>query len=188
MTDDLLAPGWTPYRKRMLAETYDVTDLLGVGENVIGAVLGDGWYRGRLGWESETARNRYGDRLGLLAQLEMTLEDGTTSIIATDGVVAGVDRRDPLRRPVRRLRHRPPPGAGRLGSPGVRRTRLAPGRAVPFDRSRLEPRVAPPVRVIATLPCAIDAAARTVVAGGSMRARTWPAGSGCASAGRSAAP
>ena len=85
VTDDLLAPGWTPYGKRIVAETYDVTDLLGVGENVIGAVLGDGWYRGRLGWESETARNTYGSRLALLAQLELTLEDGTTSIVATDG-------------------------------------------------------------------------------------------------------
>ena len=83
VTDDVLAPGWTPYGKRIVAETYDVTDLLGAGENVIGAALADGWYRGRLGWESETARNTYGSRLALLAQLELILEDGTS-----------VDRRD----------------------------------------------------------------------------------------------
>ena len=64
MTDDLLGPGWTPYGKRILAETYDVTDLLGVGENVIGAVLGDGWYRGRLGWERETRSQPYGSQAG----------------------------------------------------------------------------------------------------------------------------
>ena len=53
VSDDLLAPGWTAYRHRLLADTYDVTPLLRAGENVIGATLGDGWYRGRLGCKPE---------------------------------------------------------------------------------------------------------------------------------------
>ena len=27
VSGDLLAPGWTTYRRRLIAETYDVTDL-----------------------------------------------------------------------------------------------------------------------------------------------------------------
>ena len=45
-----LSPGWTVYRERLRYYTYDVTDLVIEGENALGAWLGDGWYRGRLGW------------------------------------------------------------------------------------------------------------------------------------------
>ena len=34
--DNVLAPGWTDYSKRLLYQTYDVTDLLVEGENVMG--------------------------------------------------------------------------------------------------------------------------------------------------------
>ena len=156
VTDDLLAPGWTPYGKRIIAETYDVTDLLGVGENVIGAVLGDGWYRGRLGWESETARNIYGSQLGLLAQLELTLEDGTTSTIATDGswqastgAIRYADLYDGCGTDLRLA----PPGWDR---PGFDARGWSPAAVIPIDRSLIEPRMAPPVRVISTLPCVIE--------------------------------
>ena len=47
--DRVLAPEWTDYNKRVQYQTYDVTALLGSGENVVGAVLADGWYLGRLG-------------------------------------------------------------------------------------------------------------------------------------------
>ncbi|MFI5234443.1 MAG: alpha-L-rhamnosidase N-terminal domain-containing protein, partial [Gemmatimonadales bacterium] len=46
---DLFTPGWTSYTKRLQYQTYDVTHLLVPGENAIGAILGDGWYRGFLG-------------------------------------------------------------------------------------------------------------------------------------------
>lgn len=79
--DHVLAPGWTAYDSRLRYQTYDVTDLLGQGENVIGALLGDGWFRGRLGVEG---RAFYGDRLALLAQLDIVLTDGTTQRVTTD--------------------------------------------------------------------------------------------------------
>lgn len=44
--DAVLAPGFTRYDQRVLYQTYDVTRLLGVGENVIGVILGNGWYNG----------------------------------------------------------------------------------------------------------------------------------------------
>src|SRR5215472_3051191 len=53
------------------------------GRNAIGAMLGNGWYRGRLGFGGGR-RNIYGDRLALLAQLEIDYADGTTERIVTD--------------------------------------------------------------------------------------------------------
>ena len=44
--DGVLTPGWTSYKTRLQYQTYDVTDLLRGGDNAIGALLGDGWYRG----------------------------------------------------------------------------------------------------------------------------------------------
>ena len=83
--DDVLNPGWTVYSERLRVHTYDVTDLLAAGENVIGAWLGDGWYRGRLGFTHHGhSFDMYGDDLSLIAQLELTHADGTTTTIATD--------------------------------------------------------------------------------------------------------
>jgi alpha-L-rhamnosidase len=81
--DDVLAPGWTSYHHRLTYRTFDVTDVLVPGRNAIGALLGDGWYRGTLGW-GDDARNRYGDRVALLAQLEIRYTDGRSEIIGTD--------------------------------------------------------------------------------------------------------
>ena len=77
-----LAPGWTDYRHRVRAQTYDVTHLLVRGENVLGAILADGWYAGHVGlW----GRARYGGAPLLRAQLELETADGQRQIIATDG-------------------------------------------------------------------------------------------------------
>ena len=81
--DHVMAPGWTSYRHRLRYQTFDVTDLLEAGRNVIGAILGDGWYRGRLGYHGGR-RNIYGDRLALLAQLEIEYVDGSVQTIVTD--------------------------------------------------------------------------------------------------------
>jgi alpha-L-rhamnosidase len=81
--DHVLAPGWTSYHHRLCYQTFDVTGLLHEGRNAIGAILGDGWYRGRLGFGGGR-RNIYGDRLALLAQLEIEYVDGATECIGTD--------------------------------------------------------------------------------------------------------
>ncbi|GHO46755.1 glycoside hydrolase family 78 protein [Ktedonospora formicarum] len=81
--DHTLAPGWTSYTHRLRYQTFDVTSHLHEGRNAIGAMLGDGWYRGRLGFNGGQ-RNHYGDQLALLAQLELTYEDGTTERVVTD--------------------------------------------------------------------------------------------------------
>jgi len=81
--DDILAPGWTVYDRRIRYQTYDVTEHLRVGANALGAWMADGWYRGRLGFGGGY-RNLYGEDLSLLAQLEVTYADGTREVIGTD--------------------------------------------------------------------------------------------------------
>ena len=80
--DQLFTPGWTSYDNRLQYQTYDVTPLLKAGANAVGALLGNGWYRGNLGGQGR--RNIYGDRLGLLAQIEVTYKDGHRETIGTD--------------------------------------------------------------------------------------------------------
>ncbi|TWH73262.1 alpha-L-rhamnosidase [Modestobacter roseus] len=84
VADETLAPGWTSYGTRLRYRTHDVTSLLRAGDNVIGATVADGWYRGRL-TPHPGRRAVYGDRLGLLAQLEVTLAGGRSVVVATDG-------------------------------------------------------------------------------------------------------
>lgn len=81
--DQVFAPGWTVYDKRLRYQTFDVTHMLAEGPNAIGAVLGDGWYRGRIGYGGGV-RNIWGERLSLLAQLEIQYEDGSSERIGTD--------------------------------------------------------------------------------------------------------
>ena len=79
--DQELAPGWTAYESRLRYQTYDVTDLLAAGENVVGAWLGDGWWRGHLGWDGR--KDLYGTELGVLVQLEIEYADGERQVVAS---------------------------------------------------------------------------------------------------------
>ena len=81
--DQVFAPGWTVYDQRLRYQTFDVTDLLQAGRNVIGAIVADGWYRGRLGFGGGK-RNIYGENLALLAQLEIEYADGSSERIVSD--------------------------------------------------------------------------------------------------------
>ncbi len=82
ITEDQFRPGWTDYSKRVQYQTYDVTSLLRTGANVLGAMLGDGWYCGKLGW---SGRQRYGDRPALKAVLVVQFGPGQPDVvIATD--------------------------------------------------------------------------------------------------------
>lgn len=81
--EEVLAPGWTSYDHRLRYQTHDVTALLQPGRNTIAAVLGDGWFAGRLGF-GKGQRNQWGDRLGLLSQLELRYADGRVERICSD--------------------------------------------------------------------------------------------------------
>ena len=81
ISQNLLAPEWTDYNIRIQYQTYDVTAQLSHGKNAIGAMLGDGWYAGRIGL---IGLRVYGDQLALLAQLDVTCTDGSRHLITTD--------------------------------------------------------------------------------------------------------
>ena len=79
----ILAPGITDYRKRIQYQAYDIKDLLKQDENTLTIQLADGWYRGCIGaWGM---RNYYGSVTKVIAQLEITSEDGAVQTISTDG-------------------------------------------------------------------------------------------------------
>ncbi len=80
---DYLTPGWTDYRKRVHYQTYDVTGDLAQGRNALGAIVAPGWFCGRAGLFH--AREFYGKTPALLAQLEITYQDGTTERVISDG-------------------------------------------------------------------------------------------------------
>lgn len=83
VTEDVFTPGYTSFNKRLQYQVYDVTTLLSQSENILGVMLGDGWYRGRFGF-SGNRRNFYGKDLELLLQLEIEYKDGTTEMITSD--------------------------------------------------------------------------------------------------------
>ena len=160
VSDDVLSPGWTSYRDRLVHETVDVTALVRAGENVIGATVAGAWYTEKYGFFSFADRV-YGDQPSFLAQLRLEFEDGSVRTIATgdgwradgdgpvvaSGIYAGEHqdlRRtdagwstpaydDALWTPVR---------VGAAAKPGYEN--------VPVP----EARIAPPVRAIQTLPVA----------------------------------
>jgi alpha-L-rhamnosidase len=77
-----LTPGWTAYHAHLHVQTYDVTDLLTTGDNVVGALLSDGWWRGQ---NSVSRRvDDYGTTTAFLAQVVVTLASGETITFGTD--------------------------------------------------------------------------------------------------------
>jgi alpha-L-rhamnosidase len=79
--DCILAPEWTNYRKRIQYQVFDVTSLLNEGTNAIGAMLGEGWYAGRL---MAVGRNAYGSYPRFLCQVEIELINGQKLTILSD--------------------------------------------------------------------------------------------------------
>ena len=151
--DHILAPGWTPYQNRIINETHDVTAMLQVGENAVGALLGDGWWRGKFGFLN--MYNNYGEHTSLLAQLEIEYQDGSREVIATDET------------------WRTATGGVQLASiydgctldftkaqvawckPGFDDSTWVAPTVRDFDKSLITPLIAPPVRVKAELPVTI---------------------------------
>jgi alpha-L-rhamnosidase len=82
LSDSVLAPDWTNYRKTCVYQVLDVTGRILPGENVLGVMLGNGMYN--------VTGGRYTKFTGsfgppkLIAQLEIEYLDGTTSRVITD--------------------------------------------------------------------------------------------------------
>ena len=85
--DQVFTPGWTAYDDHIQYQVYDVTDLLRRGDNAAGLQLGDGWFRGAMGWMDNWGL--YGKRVGAIAQIEVTYENGRQEVVITDGSWTG---------------------------------------------------------------------------------------------------
>ena len=84
VSDHVLAPGWTVYNHELPYQTFDVSDLLHPDAvNVIAVHAGEGWYCGRIGFEGGR-HNIWGSKLGVIAQLRIVQDDGTTHTLGTD--------------------------------------------------------------------------------------------------------
>lgn len=79
--DAYFAPGFLSYKKHLQVQAYDVTDAIRPGENVIGAIVGAGWYKGDLVWARK--RNHYGSKNALFVQLHITYKDGHKQTVMT---------------------------------------------------------------------------------------------------------
>lgn len=77
--DRYFAPEHTTYGKYLCYQTYDVTDLLKQGDNIIGLHLGNGWYYS-FGAKPNTKTDGC---LAALFQLEITYTDGTTETLGS---------------------------------------------------------------------------------------------------------
>jgi alpha-L-rhamnosidase len=80
--DSYLTPGWTSYGTRLQYQVYDVLPLLKEGDNAIGVMLGNGWYRGYIGYTGK--KNFYGDDAALFFQMDIVYDDGSTQSVVTD--------------------------------------------------------------------------------------------------------
>ena len=80
--DEYMTPYLSDYTQQVQYQTYDVGELLNAGENLIEIHCGNGWYKGRIGFDGR--REVFGDRFCALAELVIKMTDGSELTIATD--------------------------------------------------------------------------------------------------------
>jgi len=81
--NEYFTPYCNSYNNWIQYQTFDVTDNVNQGDNVVGAMLGNGWYKGRFGFEGRPG-DIYGDTFAFLCDLVIKFTDGSTEIISSD--------------------------------------------------------------------------------------------------------
>lgn len=81
--DDYFNPGLTQYNKTHLYQTYDVTQSILSGKNVLGVLMAEGWWSGAATFVGDHW-NFFGDRQSLLLKLVVTYENGEEQVIVSD--------------------------------------------------------------------------------------------------------
>jgi len=82
--EDYFAPGCTGIDRLIQIYTYDLTEQLNAGENVLGVMMGNGWTKGLFGTSSKFHLEPYLDDYLLKAELRVEFEDGSEQVIVTD--------------------------------------------------------------------------------------------------------
>jgi len=80
--DAFLRPGWTDSSQRLQYQTYDVTDALAEGDNVIGAVVAPGWFAGKIAADRDAWRAPLTPEL--LLALDVETDAGDTVTVVSD--------------------------------------------------------------------------------------------------------
>jgi alpha-L-rhamnosidase len=80
VSDALLRPGWTDYHHRLQYQEIDVTGLVVPGRNVLGALVGPGWYAGRIAGEGGIYQREVVPEL--LVELNVERDNGQTEVLA----------------------------------------------------------------------------------------------------------
>ncbi len=82
--DDVLSPAFTRYDKTVLYNSYDITEAFDLGENVIGVMLGNGWYNCFTSevWDYRQAPWRHHPKL--IIQVHITLAGGDELTVISD--------------------------------------------------------------------------------------------------------
>ena len=84
VTRERLTPYCNDYSTWLQYQTYDVSELL-EKENQICVTLAPGWYMGRFGFTSKEGQDGYyGTDYKLIAELRLSLPDGTVRVLGTD--------------------------------------------------------------------------------------------------------
>ncbi|MEO8608136.1 MAG: family 78 glycoside hydrolase catalytic domain [Chloroflexota bacterium] len=81
--DEYFTPYCNAYDQWIQYQTFDISDELTVGSNLVSVMLGNGWYKGRYG-ANGGAVDFYGDRFALICEMHFTLENGEVLIVVTD--------------------------------------------------------------------------------------------------------
>ena len=81
--NEYLLPGYHSYDLLLEYQTFDIMEYLRNGENRISILLGEGWYKGRFGFD-DVYYNLYGDRKKCIAEIVLEYESGHTEKICTN--------------------------------------------------------------------------------------------------------
>ena len=143
VSESVLDPGWNAYEWRLPFQSWDVTDAVraGDGDLDLDILLGNGWYRGDLGFEGANAN--YGEQIAAALVLEIVFADGVVQTIATDEQWTA-ETSEVLRNS---LYNGETIDARLRGTPGEALT----VQAIEVDRSRLVAQAGPPVKRQETL-------------------------------------
>jgi len=82
--EDIFAPGWTDYERRIQYQVHDITDMLRKGPNAIGAILGNGWWAGGLGLGRGSVERAPRRELRFIMRMEVLTGNDGRHMITTD--------------------------------------------------------------------------------------------------------
>ncbi len=81
--EEYMTPYCNNYNSWLQVQSYDVTELL-EKSGVISIGVGDGWFKGRFGFDLKNLKGYFGDKLSVIAELHLFYENGEEEVIGTD--------------------------------------------------------------------------------------------------------